>query len=946
MTAEKTIQTINAILTAYAEEAARMGEESSYINKALEEVKNDPAGWTMRNPDYKNASGSYKLFGACAAVLMDARSGLRNDTTSRDTVAALKRIINNTPDNIKSWKGICPVKDKYIICDGIRAVELLEDVPELPRAEFPEALPNLERIWTCAETKIPLVKPEKAEIKAYLAAEKAAGRGKASAPAHPYPITAEGGAVLYMVNPSYILDMIDALPGGVWYATGKTSPVYIEAENGRGILLPVNPEAEKRAEIAENWKRINSPAPAKKAEEPAPEAADDSRPEETPAEVPQNAPESTEAPEAEETTAETAESEIEPEEAAKTPAPAYTITKNAKYNSLEISFQSKPSAEVREALKALRFRWNGKAGIWYGYATEEATRAAIEGKEAPEAAEKPQKVKRPAAASVIDLSGLENNKKTAYGADFAAILRADLKARGVSGVTIRCNRSGYTDSITATVKVSADDFRSAEECAARDGWGIFFTRQENGWGPTVDGVEYSHFYAGKETENKKYITCGSAYNDSSAESNFHILRRFWLNEISRFDAINNHNMTRARYIELTDAAFTRISAIVNIINSYNWDNSDPMSDYYDVGFYLDIDIKKPEGFVPREYMTEEEREQMEKDFEADRKAEAERLEALKREEEESRKAEAIRAEQEKRDRAEIAAAVSVVDLPEENRFYILGLLGGIGKENSIAELKERADRPNDAYITRTITFCNTSALEKFENMLLYDFDFIGGKGGTGTNDPRVTNDNFNRLTMEQRESVKFYATDCIAVYMGEALQFVINPEGYNYSRYAYIPTAETVELSPEESAAKTAAEESASLPPFYFPTPVTDQAAGLPVGEVITIYQADGWTMQNHATTGKLLSATPGNYAQYSGVFLDIQTGEKAARIFCRDGKETVIFSGLPYRLPDAVKYESIKEGSTGARICQYRDQADEMRHIIQFYSDMGRSPILDTVQR
>lgn len=768
MTAEKTIQTINAILTAYAEEAARLGEESSYITKALKEVKDDPAGWTMRNPDYSGAIGAYKLLGACAAVLMDARAGLRNGTTSRDTVAALKRIINNTPPSITRWKGVCPVNEKYIICDTFRAVELLEDVPELPRAEFPEALPNLDHIWACAENKIPLVKPEKAEIKAYLAAEKAAGRGKASAPAHPYPITAEGGAVLYMANPSYILDMIDALPGGLWYATGKTSPVYIEAENGRGILLPVNPEAEKRAEIAENWKRINSPAPAKKAAEPAPEAADDSRTEETAAEAHQNAPESTEAPEDEETTTEAAEAETEPEEAAETPA--YTITRNEKYNSLEISFPGKPSAEVREALKALRFRWNGKAGIWYGYATEEATRAAIEGKEAPapEATEKPQKAAKPAAASVIDLSGLEGNKKTAYGADFAAVLRAELKARGVTGVIIRSKRSGYTDSITATVKVSADDFRSAEECAARDGWEIFFTRQQTGWGPTVDGVEYSHFYEGKETENKKYISCGSAYNDSSKESNFHILRRFWLNEISRFDAINNHNMPRNQYIELTDAAFSRISAIISIINSYNWDNSDPMSDYYDVGFYLDIDIKKPDGFIPREYMTEEEREQLEKDLEAAKKAEADRLEAWKREQEESRKAESIRAEQEKKDRAEIAAAVSVVDLPDASCFYILGLMGGIGKENSLAELKECADRPNDAYITRTVTFRNASALEKFENMLLYDFDFIGGKGGTATNDPRVTNDNFCRLTTEQRESVRFYATDCIAVYMGGA----------------------------------------------------------------------------------------------------------------------------------------------------------------------------------
>lgn len=75
---------------------------------------------------------------------------------------------------------------------------------------------------------------------------------------------------------------------------------------------------------------------------------------------------------------------------------SYTITKNAKYNSLEVSFQSKPSAEVREALKGLRFRWNGKAGIWYGYATEEATRAAIEGKEATKATEKPQKAAKKA----------------------------------------------------------------------------------------------------------------------------------------------------------------------------------------------------------------------------------------------------------------------------------------------------------------------------------------------------------------------------------------------------------------------------------------------------------------------------------------------------------------------------------------------------------------------
>lgn len=61
----------------------------------------------------------------------------------------------------------------------------------------------------------------------------------------------------------------------------------------------------------------------------------------------------------------------------------FTITNNQQFNSIEIAFESKPTAEIREALKALRFRWHGQKKVWYGYATEEAARAAIEGKPAP-----------------------------------------------------------------------------------------------------------------------------------------------------------------------------------------------------------------------------------------------------------------------------------------------------------------------------------------------------------------------------------------------------------------------------------------------------------------------------------------------------------------------------------------------------------------------------------
>lgn len=73
----------------------------------------------------------------------------------------------------------------------------------------------------------------------------------------------------------------------------------------------------------------------------------------------------------------------------------YIVTTNANYNSVEVKFSDKPSETVREALKALKFRWNGKRGLWYGFADIETVKAAIDGREAPAKAdsEKPAQSK-------------------------------------------------------------------------------------------------------------------------------------------------------------------------------------------------------------------------------------------------------------------------------------------------------------------------------------------------------------------------------------------------------------------------------------------------------------------------------------------------------------------------------------------------------------------------
>ena len=56
----------------------------------------------------------------------------------------------------------------------------------------------------------------------------------------------------------------------------------------------------------------------------------------------------------------------------------YTITNNTAFKSIEIAFDGKPSEAVRDALKALRFRWHSVKKIWYGYADEATARTAID----------------------------------------------------------------------------------------------------------------------------------------------------------------------------------------------------------------------------------------------------------------------------------------------------------------------------------------------------------------------------------------------------------------------------------------------------------------------------------------------------------------------------------------------------------------------------------------
>ena len=70
----------------------------------------------------------------------------------------------------------------------------------------------------------------------------------------------------------------------------------------------------------------------------------------------------------------------------------YTIRSNEQYGSLEITFDSKPSQEVRDALRANKYRWNGKKGVWYGKTNQQTIVDALD------------KAYQPKTADPVDLS--------------------------------------------------------------------------------------------------------------------------------------------------------------------------------------------------------------------------------------------------------------------------------------------------------------------------------------------------------------------------------------------------------------------------------------------------------------------------------------------------------------------------------------------------------------
>lgn len=279
----------------------------------------------------------------------------------------------------------------------------------------------------------------------------------------------------------------------------------------------------------------------------------------------------------------------------------------------------------------------------------------------------------------------------------------------------------------------------------------------------------------------------------------HIKPRF---PMCKFSIKSDHNSIE---IDLLTSPFAKnsdeLNAIVHYVyiftQSYNYDNSDSMTDYFDVNFYGVYESSIVSYRYEQTEMTENIK-GMVTVFQQ-KKAEWEQAEAVRKEQEYQarvkqmeidRQIAAEAAEKEKTATAAIESGVVVTDC--EKPYYILDLHSPhLNKcctiDEANAEIEKGEFKNEVCQITREVHM-SVELYEKFKNLLLRDFSFLAGMGGTATLDNRIMEMlDYEHMDEDEQNTVEFFSCNCVAIYCENELMFVCNPEGYGYARYILVP---------------------------------------------------------------------------------------------------------------------------------------------------------------
>lgn len=125
----------------------------------------------------------------------------------------------------------------YCVCDSYVAIRFNEKplLPEIDEKYHGQEM-QLEQIVKPMDGSKEISLPDISELKVYIKTHKIKGKNNPKKVAD-YLLNEE---LNLWVNPQYLLNAMECLPDCKAYAANRISPIYFKAENGDGVVMPVN----------------------------------------------------------------------------------------------------------------------------------------------------------------------------------------------------------------------------------------------------------------------------------------------------------------------------------------------------------------------------------------------------------------------------------------------------------------------------------------------------------------------------------------------------------------------------------------------------------------------------------------------------------------------------------------------------------------------------------
>ena len=162
---------------------------------------------------------------------------------TKSIVTAANRIIKNAESRNKPvLEGMFTNQTKdgstlYCVCDSFVAIRFNEKqlLPEIDEKWHGQEM-QLEQIVRPIYDSKEITLPDIGELKVYIKTHKIKEKNNPKKVAD-YLLNEE---LNLWVNPQYLLNAMECLPDCKAYAANRISPIYFEAENGDGVVMPVN----------------------------------------------------------------------------------------------------------------------------------------------------------------------------------------------------------------------------------------------------------------------------------------------------------------------------------------------------------------------------------------------------------------------------------------------------------------------------------------------------------------------------------------------------------------------------------------------------------------------------------------------------------------------------------------------------------------------------------